>query len=181
MAAAWLTALPCFSADTASPAKDGKAPKVQPIQITAEQLISNNEKKYAEFIGSVRAVQGTFVITADRLRIYYEGELIRTGEQSGQQGVLQKIVASGNVKIHTDQYQARADKATYDTRSLTIVLSGNNATITSGKNSITGSKITFYRRQQRIEVQGGAQKRIKAIFYSRGQSLDAVKRDDTEQ
>ena len=181
--AAVLTALPALAAGAASPAKTDKSSNVQPIQITAEQLISNNEKKYAEFIGSVRATQGNFVITADKLRIYYEGELLQTDGQKdpGQKGLLQKIVASGHVKINTDQYRAEAEEAVYDTRSMTIVLSGKNSTVISGKNSISGSKITLYRKQQRIKVEGSAQDRIKAIFYSKGESLDAIKLENSDQ
>jgi lipopolysaccharide export system protein LptA len=58
---------------------------------------------------------------------------------------------------------------------MTIVLSDKNSTVISGKNSISGSKITLYRKQQRIKVEGSAQDRIKAIFYSKGESLDAIK------
>lgn len=183
MVAALLTALPAFAAGAASSEKAEKSSNALPIQITAEQLISNNEKKYAEFIGAVRATQGNFVISADKLRIYYEGELLQSDgkKKTGQKGLLQKIVASGHVKINTDQYHAEAEEAVYDTRSMTIVLSGKNSTVISGKNSITGSKITLYRKQQRIKVEGSTQDRIKAIFYSKGESLDAIKLENSDQ
>ncbi len=182
VASLWMAA-PVCTAGEAPTGDTEKASNAQPIQITAEQLISDNEKKYAEFSGSVRAIQGSFVITSDKLRIYYEGELLQSDgkKKQGQQGLLQKIVASGNVKINTDQYHAEAEQAVYDTRSMTIVLSGKNSTVISGKNSITGSKITLYRRQQRIKVEGSGQNRIKAIFYSKGESLDAIKLEDDDQ
>jgi lipopolysaccharide export system protein LptA len=186
-AAAVLIPASVFSAGAASSAGVEKASNEQPIQITAEQLISDNEKKFAEFIGSVRAVQGNFVITSDKLRIYYEGELLQSDRgkdsdrEKGKNRLLQKIIASGHVKINSDQYRAEAEEAVYDTQSMTIVLSGANSTVISGKNSITGSKITLYRQQGRIKVEGSAKNRIKAIFYSKGESLDAIKLEKSDQ
>ena len=42
------------------------------IHIKSDKLISDSEAMYAEFIGNVRAVQGTNVLTADRLKIFYK-------------------------------------------------------------------------------------------------------------
>jgi lipopolysaccharide export system protein LptA len=44
----------------------------QKIQITADELISSGQDNYAEFIGNVEVIQGTFLIKSDRLRIYYK-------------------------------------------------------------------------------------------------------------
>jgi len=111
-----------------------------PIQITADQLISNNEKKYAEFIGNVRATQADFVITSDKLRIYYQGDLLNKESKSNQNDdMLKKIVATGNVKITSSQYDAESDRIEYDTASMTITMTGENSKVISGKNSISGS------------------------------------------
>ena len=150
----------------------------EPIQITADELISNNEQHYAEFIGNVKVVQTDWVITSDKLRIYYEGDLMNSeakGKSSDQS--LKKIVATGNVKIRSQQYSADAEKAEYDTEAMTVTLSGEDSTLFQGKNSITGSKIILYRRDGRVKVEGSKNKRIKAIFYSEGNAADAFKLD----
>lgn len=154
---------------------DQKPTENEPIQITADQLISNNDEKYAEFIGNVKASQGNFVITSDRLRIYYHGDLVNPAKKSTEDAFIKKIVAKGNVGITSEQYVAQTDQVEYDTESMTIVLIGENSKVTSGKNSITGSKITLYRKEGQVKVEGSAKTRIKAVFYSTGETSDTFK------
>jgi len=153
-----------------------------PIQITADQLISNNEKKYAEFIGNVRATQADFVITSDKLRIYYQGDLLNKESKSNQNDdMLKKIVATGNVKITSSQYDAESDRIEYDTASMTITMTGENSKVISGKNSISGSKIILFRREGRVKVLGSQKKRVEAKFYSGGDASDVFKIEDSKE
>ena len=137
------------------------------IQIVADKLITNNAEKYAEFSGDVRASQGNFTITSEHLRIYYKDNLDNRQNQTGSQELIQRIVASGNVKISSDKYTAETDQVEYDLDSTVLVLTGENSTIKSGKNLITGSKITVHRKDGQIVVERGAEKRVKAMFYSK--------------
>jgi len=152
----------------------GRKPAGEPIQITANKLISNAEKKYAEFIGDVKASQQNFVITSDSLRIYYEGDLISQSQQPSNKKMIKRIVAKGDVEITSDEYVAKTDQVEYDVATMVVVLTGENSTVTSGKNSITGSKITLYRADGRIEVEGTADKRVNALFYSEEKDTDIL-------
>jgi lipopolysaccharide export system protein LptA len=165
-----------MAADQPSVGADSAKAEEQPILIEADQLISNNEKKFAEFIGNVKATQADFVITSDRLRIYYQGELIET-EGTDDQGeeLLRKIVASGNVKIESSQYSAESEKVEYDTQSMTITMTGDGSKVLSGKNSITGSKIILYRKDGRVKVMGSKKQRVEATFFSGSSASDAFK------
>jgi len=147
----------------------------EPIQIVADELISYNEEKYAEFIGNVKVTQGNLAITSDKLRIYYQGELLDTEKKGGDEELLKKIIATGNVKFSSEQFNAEAEKVEYDTATMTVILSGKNAKVTSGKNSITGSKITLNRKSGQVKVEGSANKRIKAEFYTNDKTSDAFK------
>jgi lipopolysaccharide export system protein LptA len=146
-------------------------PAEEPIQITADRLESNAEQKYAEFIGNVKASQGNFKINSDTLRIYYSGDLINRDKQATNENLLNKIVAKGNVEILSDQYEAKTDEAQYDVKTMTIVLAGENSTVTSGQNSISGSKIILYRADGRVKVEGG-KNRVNAVFFSKGKVTD---------
>lgn len=137
------------------------------IQIVADKLITNNAEKYAEFVGDVRASQGNFTITSDNLRIYYKENLDNLKNQTDSQELIKRIVASGHVKISSDNYVAEAEQAEYDLDDTVLVLKGENSTIKSGKNSITGSKITVHREDGQIIVERSAEKRVKAMFYSK--------------
>ncbi len=144
----------------------------QKIEIVADRLISNNQEKYAEFQGDVVATQADFKVTSDTLRIYYEGELVKTENKSSSEETIKKIVATGTVKITTEQYQAEADKVEYDVPTQILVLTGENSTVISGNNSIQGAKITLWRADGRVKVDGSPKSRVKAVLYSKGEDTN---------
>ena len=160
----------------------------QPILIKADQLVSNNEKKFAEFIGNVVANQADFEITCDKLRIYYQGDLIDTEEKGDnkdksddQDSMLKKIVATGNVKIVSSQYTAKSEEVEYDTETMIITMTGEDSTVISGKNSIVGGKIILYRKDGRVKVLSSKKRRVEATFYSGGQASDAFKIENKKE
>jgi lipopolysaccharide export system protein LptA len=157
------------------PAAGGPSPPSEPIRITADKLISNAKEAYAEFIGHVKATQEDTVITADVLRIYYQGDLVNPKSHPPDKQMIKKIVASGHVQITSDQYTAKTERLEYDLATRVIVLSGENSTVISGKNSITGSKITLYRADGNIKVEGSADKRVHAVFYAEGKEMNVFK------
>jgi len=164
-----------FAADKPKAEPSNAKSENTPIVITAEQLESDNKAKFAEFIGNVKATQADFVITSDKLRIYYKGELLNTEKKGNDEEVLKKIVATGNVKITTDQYIAKTEELEYDPAAMTIILTGENSTVINGKNSIAGSKIILYQKDGRVKVLGSKKKRIKAEFFTKGETSEAFK------
>ncbi len=162
-------------AETSRTNKSDPKPENTPIIITAERLVSDNKAKFAEFIGDVKATQADFVITSDKLRIYYAGELLNTEKKGDNQDVLKKIVATGNVQITTDQYVANTEELEYDAASMEIILTGEDSKVVYGKDSISGSKIILYQKDGRVKVLGSKKKRIKAEFFSKGNQSDAFK------
>jgi lipopolysaccharide export system protein LptA len=165
-----------LAADKSNSDAPDKETEDQPILIKADQLISNNEEKWAEFIGNVKVTQADMVIDSDKLRIYYRGELLDAEEKSSEkQETLKKIVATGNVNIKTSKYTAESDRVEYDAGSMTITMIGDNSKVVSGKNSIAGSKIILYRKDNRIKVLGSQKKRVEATFFSGGSASDAFK------
>lgn len=150
----------------------GESPKEQDanqtdeqIQIVADKLITNNAEKFAEFVGDVRASQGNLVITSERLRIYYKDNPDRNEDQTGSQELIKRVVASGNVVVSSEKYKAETDRVEYDLDTRVLVLIGENSTVTSGKNILTGSKITVNRKNGQIKVESSPQKQVKAVFY----------------
>lgn len=184
----WLRTLSLFavvvlltSVVRAADKPQGDQTENEPIQIVADELISYNDEKYAEFMGKVKVTQGEFTITADRLTIYYEGELLEEEKNGGDEGVLKKIIATGNVIIDSEDYHAEADRAEYDKDARTVVLSGQNAKVVSGKNSITGSKITYNQNSSQVKVESSGTKRIKAEFFTKEKTSDAFKFEKSEE
>ena len=124
-------------------ADDGKKPNK--THITADRLLVDSNAKHAEFIGTVRLTQGSTVITADRLKVFFASGP-GTGENlSSTRESIKKIVAKGNVRIRLDDGVAETQQAEYLSETNTFILSGENSKVISGNNSISGSKITLYR------------------------------------
>jgi|SaaInl8_200m_RNA_FD_contig_31_2168217_length_854_multi_5_in_0_out_0_2 lipopolysaccharide export system protein LptA len=139
------------------------------ISVQSDMLIVDNEKRYAEFTGNVKVIQGTTDIIADRLKIHYKKS---ANKSESYEKSIEKIVASGNVAIKFDDKTAVTDEAVYETKTRIMILSGEGSRITSDKNSISGAKITIYRDSELIRVEGSGEKPVEATFYSEEKGLD---------
>lgn len=152
-------------------AEDKRPPDESKIHITADSLTADNNARFAEFTGNVHATQGTSVIQADRLKIHYRSANSQNGSGKAGAASIEKIIASGNVVITIDDKVAETRQAVYTLEDRVLVLSGKNSRITSGKDTITGETITFYRADGRIKVEGGGARQVEAVFFSGGKGL----------
>jgi len=164
LAAIWLilSALAAYADEKdVNVAVDGSYNK---IHITSDRLILNRNDNYSEFLGNVRATQGETIITSDSLKIYYS-KGINSKEISGnEEGAIKKIYASGNVQIIMDDKKTSSQQAVYTSKNKVLVLSGGESKIISGDNSVTAEKITLYREDGHIVIEGGKKKRVEAIL-----------------
>jgi len=150
---------PVFSQKQADQQPDNK------VRITSDRLDTDTDARFAEFSGNVKASQGNTEIFADRLKIYYKksSDDPATGLSGGES--IQRIVASGNVRINFGDRKAVAEKAEYNTETKLLVLTGENSKVTSGNNFISGEKITLDRATGKATVEG-SKKRVEALIYS---------------
>jgi lipopolysaccharide export system protein LptA len=168
---AWLLLLWCHPDSLATeksplPAKSGNEEK---IHITADRLVADTQNRFADFIGSVKVVQGATIITCDKLRIVYEPPKA-AAEANPQQGAIKKLEAEGNVRIESQNKVAVAPRAQYEPATGMVVLSGAGSRVTDGPNSIAGDKITLFRDPDRMVVESGQNKRVEAIIYPENKS-----------
>jgi lipopolysaccharide export system protein LptA len=136
----------------------------EPIRITSERLITDSKENSAEFSGHVQATQGNTVITANRLKIYYQSNGAGNPSVAGAES-LRKIIATGDVEIKFDNRVAVTQEAVYITDEKRLVLTGPNSKITSGKDFISGSKITFFRSDGRVQVESEEGHRVEAVIF----------------
>ena len=137
------------------------------VYITSDTMIADSEARCAEFIGNVRAVQEDTVIIADRLKIFYKKVDDNDKNLTSDEGSIEKIVSSGNVKINFDDKVAVTQHAVYTSETGVFVLTGPDSKVTSGTNFVSGEKITLYRAEDRMTVESGNKKRVEAVFYSK--------------
>ena len=145
-----------------------------PIRITADRLITDTQQKTAEFTGHVSATQGDTVITSDKLKVYYKDG--SESETTAGMDAIVRIVAEGNVTIVFDDQVAHTEHADYVAEKRMVVLTGANSRIVRGNNFISGHKITLYRDDGRIHVEGTAKVPVEAFLYSDESSLALPKK-----
>lgn len=158
-----LSGLPAAAADpSARTQPQNSDPK---IRITADRLVANTKTGSAEFIGNVRATQGSMVITSDRLKVLYD-QTGKAGPAGDSAASIKSIVSTGSVVIHFDDKVATTDKAVYQSRTGIFTLTGNGTRVTSGDNTITGEKITVDRENDRMTVESGETSRVNAVIFT---------------
>jgi lipopolysaccharide export system protein LptA len=109
------------------------------------------------FEGNVVAKQGDVTLHADRL----------FAEYSRSAGVIEKILAEGNVRAIQEDKEARAARAMFYNLEQRIVLSGD-ANLTQGGNTVNGETVTIYLRENRSVVTGGDGGRVRAVIQPKG-------------
>ena len=143
------------------------------IKITSDTLEANNKKRSFLFKGRVKVVQGETVIDSDELFIRYRSdEDAPQSQPPTENNKIERIEARGNVVILFDGRTAKSDKAVYLGDEEILQLIGENSTVIDGPNKITGSKITLYRTEDRIKVEGSPnnpKQRVTAIIFPDGE------------
>jgi len=155
---------PGYAEETAKPVKG------DPIRITADKLVTDNAKRSAQFSGNVKAVQGDTVITADRLTIFYKSGGGSSSATSGSN--IERLEAEGQVRIEFDNKVAVSNQAVYIIAERKLVLSGPGSKVVSGQDEISGSKITFFRDDGRVALEGDDKNRVNAIIHSDHRGLN---------
>ncbi len=128
-----------------------------PIEITADRLSADSLKNSVTFEGNVVATQGDVTLSAERV----------FAEYSRVSGVIEKIVAEGNVRVRQEDKEARAAQAVFYNIEQRIVLSGG-ADLTQGGNTVKGEAVTIYLRENRSLVTGGEGGRVRAVIHPKG-------------
>ena len=134
------------------------------IHINADRLISNIEDGWAEFTGNVCVTRESLIIKSASLKIYYKKLFKGNSKPAKGQELIEKIIATGNVHIKSDELVAISHQAIYTKETGIIILSGHDSKVISGNNSIAGSQIILYMEEKGIKVTGNGTKRVEAEF-----------------
>jgi lipopolysaccharide export system protein LptA len=148
-----------------------------PVVVTSDTLDADNKAKIATFSGTVVAKQlqekETLYIYCDKLTVYYTddsekkpGAATKSEKKEGlsQQSKIDKIIASGKVKIVQGEDVATGDNATFYNTEQKIVLTGDPK-VWQGKNLVKGEEITVWIRENRSQVTSKGPNRVQAVIH----------------
>jgi lipopolysaccharide export system protein LptA len=149
----------------------------RPIITEANTLELDNKNKTATFKGNVVAKQEQkgkepLYIYCDKMVIYSSEETEKKPAPSKSKGdekknltqQVDKIVASGQVKIYNDKDRATGETAVFYNADQKIILSGK-AEFWQGKNLIKGEEITVWIKEDRALVTSKGSNRVRAVIY----------------
>ena len=147
---------------------EGMQDSDEPIQIEANKLEVLDDQKLASFRGNVKVVQGTTVLKASHLKVFYVTD--NSGSNNGSN--IRKIEAGGKIAVRSRDQYATADKAVFDMQAQTVVLSGN-VSISQGNNIVTGCTLRVNLKTNAAKLdpcanQGGG--RVKMLFEPNSQT-----------
>jgi len=127
----------------------------EPISITAATLDFDYRTKVITYRGNVVATQGDMQLQSNTLTVALDNA---RGDR------LKEVVAEGAVKLSKGSRWATAKRAVFDQVARTVVLS-EEAVLHDGQNEVSGERVVVYLDEQRSVVEGGEQKRVKAVLY----------------
>ena len=127
-----------------------------PISITAAKLTYADSERRIHYEGGVIARSEDFIATAKTADAYLLARSQST-RSSTAPGQLDHMVAEGDVVIQEPKRRAEGQKLVYTAAEDKFVLTGGPPSIFDAEQGkITGVSLTFFRRDDRVLVEGGA-------------------------
>ncbi len=142
---------------TKKPKGDSISPST-PISVTAAKLTYADSERRIHYEGGVVAQSADFTASAKTVDAYLLPRSQASGSQSfGSAGQLDRMVAQDNVVIQQPKRRAEGQKLVYTAADDKFVLTGGPPSIFDAeRGKITGVSLTFFRRDDRVLVEGGA-------------------------
>jgi lipopolysaccharide export system protein LptA len=140
----------------------GKATPPSPISITARQLTYADADRKLHYEGGVLAKGTGFTASAKTADAFLLSRSQTSSNQSlavnsGGPGQLDHMVAQGDVVVHQASRRAEGQTLTYIAAEDKFVLTGGPPSIFDAeRGKITGVSLTFFRRDDRVLVEGEA-------------------------
>lgn len=141
----------------------------EPIEISSDRLVLEQNQQLATFTGNVDAVQGDTTLRSDELRVFYTSDEER--KASGSQQSVKRLEADGNVIITQPGETAEGNSGVYDLAAGKMVLIGD-VVLTQGKSVVKGDRLDVDRNtgvsvvtaEKPADVGVRGKQRVRALF-----------------
>lgn len=171
--ASWLSGLDSLKAQEELKASS----KGNATQIDSQKMVYNRQDKIINFYGQVHVVRPDFQIWCQEMTVFLKkGQEKKQPEDGKKQSLvgkreIEKIIAQKDVRMLWNERQAQSDEAIFDTTKQIITLKGN-VLVKEGMNKIQGQVAQFFLKEDRSEIRGGENERVKAVFYPGSQEKE---------
>jgi lipopolysaccharide export system protein LptA len=151
----------CLASSAAGAAQSGVQGQFQglkmsgndPIQIESDRLEVREKENLAIFSGNVAVVQGTTLLKAGKLTVYY---VPGTGSTTGGDAAIDRLEVENTVYVKSDDQIATGDRGTFDMKTNMLVLTGDKVVLTQGKSVLVGCKLTVNMKTNQANFEGCA-------------------------
>lgn len=142
---------------------DGMGDSDEPIQIEADKLEIIDNENTALLTGNVSVVQGTTILQAKQIKVFY----LRGKEADHSKSGIKQIVASGKVAVRSKDNRATADNAVVNMVTEIVTMNGN-VFLSQGNNIAKGCKVTVNLKTNVSEIKpcagAGSNGRVKILL-----------------
>jgi len=127
---------------------------VTPVAITSSRLSYTDNQRQAHFDGEVTGKGADVTLTAKQMDAFLQPRGESTNQASSA-GRIEKIVAKGQVVVTQPDRRATGDQLVYTAADDKFILTGGPPSIFDAEHGkITGVSLTFFRRDDRVLVEG---------------------------
>ncbi|WP_461209488.1 LptA/OstA family protein [Desulfocurvus sp. DL9XJH121] len=137
-----------------------------PTKITSDTMIYEQDGRSVTFTGHVHVSRPDMEIWSNKLLVVLKDTGKKTtGSVGADPGEVEKIVATGKVRLLRDGKEGFCGKATYKVEPGVLVMEDSPRLVDAG-NTIAGRVIRLYLKDNRSEVEGTRDAQVEAVFFT---------------
>ena len=145
------------------------AVEAEDVKVTSDKMTYSADGQTVIFSDNVFVKHPQADLWADQVTVFLQsnGETTNAPATPGvNPGKVREIIAEGNVRIKMDQDRSGScQKAVYNLEQELLTMTGSPE-LSEGKNTISGTVIKFWIKENRSEVLGSQDRPVEAIFSS---------------
>lgn len=129
----------------------------KPIQIESDKLEVREQENKAIFTGNVSVVQGTTLMKAGIMTVFYAANGGGGGAAAADSQQIDRLEVANKVYIKSENQVATGDEGTFDVKSSTFTLKGKEVVLTDGGNVAKGCSLVVNTATGRSQLDGCGQ------------------------
>lgn len=131
----------------------------QPVEIIADQLISDEKQGKSEYSGKVDITQGSFNLKGDNVKIAHPANQLKSIYATGNPAKFKQFNTTENAWINGE-----ASEIFYDAQLKTVRLKGNAIVEQENKHQIKGENLLYDMQSQTLQGSGDSKQRIQVTL-----------------